>query len=113
MSVKGWGAAVKKVVRIKKAMESGPQEAAKAWIEQDFKPYAQTIAPRLTGEFADSIDGRTSPTSVTVFATAPHSRHVEEGTSTHVAQPTVGPATYNTLPQLRLRIDQAIKRRLK
>jgi len=110
MSVKGWGALVKKVARIQKGIADAPQKAAEAWVEQDFKPYAQSIAPVDTGEFRDSIDGRVTPSSVTVFAAAPHARYVEEGTSTHAAQPTVKPAYEHTKAKLRQRVRDEIKK---
>ncbi|WP_287003042.1 HK97-gp10 family putative phage morphogenesis protein [Sphingobium sp.] len=110
MSVKGWGALVRKVTRIRDGVEQAPQKAAEAWIEQDFKPYAQQIAPRRTGAFADSIDGRASKTRVTVFADAPHARYVEEGTSKMPAQPTVGPAVEHTKGKLRERVRNEIKK---
>lgn len=110
MSVKGWGALVRKVTRIRDGIEQAPQKAAETWVEQDFKPYAQSIAPVDTGEFRDSIDGRVTRTSVTVFAAAKHARYVEEGTSTHEAQPTIGPAYQHTKGQLRKHIRDEVKK---
>lgn len=110
MSVKGWDAAIKKVIRIRNAVENAPQRAAEDWLEQDFKPLAKSIAPVRTGEFRDSIDGRVTKTRVTVFADAPHSRWVEEGTSTNEAQPTLGPALEQTKGKLRERIKQKINK---
>lgn len=110
MSVKGFDRLIKKVVRIRKGLETAPQKAAKAWVEEDFKPYAQSIAPVRTGEFRDSIDGRVNKASVTVFAGAPHSRWVEEGTSKMEAQPTIGPAVNATKHKLTKRIEEEIKK---
>lgn len=110
MSVKGWDALIKKVVRIRNGVENAPQRAAEAWLEEDFKPYAKSIAPVRTGEFRDSIDGRVTKTRVTVFSDAPHARWVEEGTSTHEAQPTIGPALEVTKAKLKQRIKDEIRK---
>jgi len=110
MSVKGWDAAIKKVIRIRNAVENAPQKAAEVWLEQDFKPYAKSIAPVRTGEFRDSIDGRVTKTRVTVFSDAPHARWVEEGTSTKEAQPTIEPALDATKHKLKKRIKDEIKK---
>ena len=110
MSDKDWDRLIKKVTRIQNKLEGAPQKAAKAWLEEDYKPYAQSIAPVRSGEFRDSIDGRATKTRVTVFATAPHSRFVEEGTSKMEAQPTLGPALQATKGKLRERIREAIKK---
>lgn len=110
MSVKGWGALVKKVTRIRDGVEQAPQKAAQDWVDRDFKPHAQSIAPVRSGQFRDSIDGRVTRTSVTVFAAAPHARFVEEGTSRMAAQPTVKPAFEATKGQLRERIKNEIKK---
>lgn len=110
MSVKGWGAAIRKVTRIRDGVAQAPQKAAETWLEDDFKPYAKGIAPYRTGEYRDSIDGRVTRTSVTVFAAAPHSRYVEEGTSMMPAQPTIGPAFEHTKRKLRDRIKDEIRK---
>ncbi|QCB39201.1 hypothetical protein E5554_16025 [Sphingobium sp. PAMC28499] len=108
MSVKGWGALVRKVTRIRDGVEQAPQKAAETWLEDDFKPYAKGVAPFRTGEFMESIDGRVTRSSVTVFADAPHARYVEEGTSKMPAQPTIGPAFEHTKGKLRERIKNEI-----
>lgn len=110
MSVKGWGALVRKVTRIRNAVEGAPQKAGEAWIEQDFKPYAQQIAPRRTGAFADSIDGRATKSGVTVFATAEHAPYVEYGTHKMEAQPTIGPAVEHTKEALRQRVRDEVRK---
>lgn len=110
MSVKGWGALVKKVTRIRDGVQQAPQKAAQDWVDEDFKPYAQAIAPVRSGQFRDSIDGRVTRTSVTVFADAPHARYVEEGTSKMPAQPTVKPAFEHTKGKLRERIKDEIRK---
>jgi HK97 gp10 family phage protein len=110
MSVKGWGAFIQKVTRIRDGIDKAPQKAAQAWLDEDFKPYAQSIAPVRTGAFRDSIDGRVTKTRVTVFADADHARWVEEGTSTKEAQPTVNPALERTRYKLRERIKDEIKK---
>ena len=109
MSAKDWDRLIKKVVRIQNRIEDAPREAAKEWLEEDFKPYAKSIAPVRTGEFRDSINGRVSKTRVTVFADAPHSRWVEEGTSTNPAQPTIRPALEATRAKLLKRIRDAVR----
>ncbi|MCC4257002.1 HK97-gp10 family putative phage morphogenesis protein [Sphingobium lactosutens] len=110
MSVKGWGALVRKVTRIRDGIEQAPQKAAQAWVDADFKPYAQQIAPVRSGQFRDSIDGRVSKTRVTVFADAPHARYVEEGTSKMEAQPTIKPAFEHTKDKLRQRVRDEVKK---
>ena len=110
MSVKGWGALVRKVTRIRDGVDHAPQKDAQDWVGKDFKPFAQSIAPVRTGEFRDSIDGRVTKTSVTVFASAPHARWVEEGTSKKEAQPTVKPAFEATKGKLRERIKNEIRK---
>lgn len=110
MSVKGWNKQIAKVEALMRDTQTAPEKAAKEWLEKDYKPYAKQIAPKDTGAFADSIDGRVTADSVTVFADAPHSRYVEEGTSTHRAQPTIKPAFDRTKHKLAKRIAAEIKK---
>lgn len=110
MSVKGWGAAVKKITRIRRIVEEAPQKAASDWIEQDFKPAAKALAPVRTGELRDSIDGRVTKTQATVFAAAPHAGFVENGTSLSPAQPYMEPALAQTKPKLKARIEAELKK---
>jgi HK97 gp10 family phage protein len=113
MKSKGWDKLIQKVTRIRNKVEGAPQRAAQAWLDEDFLPHAKGIAPRDTGEFADSIGGRVTKTRVTVTATAPHSRWVEEGTSKKPAQPTLGPALEATKGKLRERIKDEIRKATK
>lgn len=110
MGVKGFDRLIQKVTRIRNAVADAPQKAAADWVEEDFKPAAQALAPVRTGELRDSIDGRVTKTRVTVFADAPHARYVEEGTSVAPAQPFMGPAFDQTKAALKQRIRDEIQK---
>lgn len=110
MAVKGFDRLIQKVTRIRNAVRDVPQKAAAEWVEQDFIPVAQGLAPVRTGELRDSIDGRVTKTRVVVFADAPHARYVEEGTSVAPARPFMGPAFDQTKAALKQRIRDEIQK---
>ena len=110
MSVKGFDRAIAKVDALLALMSDAPQEAAREWLEQDFKPLAKQLAPVRTGELRDSIDGEVTPGGVRVFASAPYAKLVEEGTSKQAAQPFLTPAFERTKHKLKERIDKKIKK---
>ncbi|WP_188063741.1 HK97-gp10 family putative phage morphogenesis protein [Sphingobium sp. KCTC 72723] len=113
MSVKGFDEAINHLDAVLMKMENAPQDAAKAWLEQDFKPYAKQIAPVLSGELRDSIDGRVTPSGVEVFATAPHARYVQEGTSTMPANPFMDVAWGATIHKLYERVNKALRKAMR
>lgn len=101
-----------KIQRLMDALQNGDivERAGTDWIEQDFEPLAKQLVPVDTGELRDSIGGTATPHGIRVFAEAPHARHVEEGTSTHRAQPFLGPSVDRTINKLLKRIQQEIRR---
>jgi len=113
MSVKGFDEAIAKVDAVLRQMQNAPQDAAKAWLEEDFKPYAKRIVPVQTGALRDSIDGRVTPAGVEVFASAPHARFVEEGTSKQAAQPFMAVAWAATIHKLYERTNKALRKAMR
>lgn len=91
-------------------LESGLAPGAQQWIENEWKPLAKQTAPVKTGEFRDSIDGTAGAGGMTLFATAPHAQIVENGDSTHRAQPTLKPAYHSTVQRLGKYLAQLIER---
>lgn len=113
MSVKGFDEAIGKVDAVLRQMQNAPADAAKAWLEEDFKPYAKRIVPVQTGALRDSIDGRVTPAGVEVFASAPHARFVEEGTSKQAAQPFMAVAWAATIHKLYERTSKALRKAMR
>lgn len=116
MPVVGMDALIRRIGSIKRAVrEEIFEEAAKEWVEQDFKPMAKQLVPVRTGELRDSIDGTANPQQVRVFADAPHARVTEEGSVDRniSAQPYMKPAFEKTRRKLSKRTRDALRRRLK
>jgi HK97 gp10 family phage protein len=113
MAVKGFDEAIDNLDTILRKMEGAQPNAAQEWLEQDFLPYARQIAPFDTGELRDSIDGRVTATGVEVFATAPHARYVEEGTSIRPANPFMAVAWAATIHKLYERTNKAFRKAMR
>lgn len=110
MSVKGFDEAIAKVERFMEGQSRAQREAAQEWLDNDFLPEARQLVPKDTGELMESIGGRVTADSIEVFATAGHARWVEEGTSTHMAQPYMRPAWDRNIHKLKRRIIAKMKR---
>lgn len=65
-------------------------------------------APYRTGELVDSIEKSREGLAGTVGPTARHSFAVEQGTSTHEAQPFVFPAALEEQPKFAARFKEAV-----
>lgn len=114
MTVKGMDALVRYLGSIKEAVQNDIfEEAANEWIEQDFKPVAKQLAPKVTGNLANSIDGNANPQQVRVFAEAEYAGWVEEGTTQKEARPFMKPAFDKTRRKLSQRTRDALRKRLR
>lgn len=110
MSIKGIDVFIRKARDIKAAMEQDAfLGAAQDWVDNDVVPYAQSIAPVDTGEFRDGIGGAVNPNQIRIYASAPHSSFVEDGTSTMPARPTVRPAIQKMRPKLLARVRAKLR----
>jgi HK97 gp10 family phage protein len=83
--------------------------AAEDWIEQDVVPAAQSIAPVDSGAFRDSIGGAVNQNQISIYADAPHSKWVEEGTSKMPARPTLQPTIQKMRPKLLARVRAKLR----
>lgn len=106
-------ALLRKLGSIRKAIENDLfEEAASEWIEKDFKPRAKALAPVDTGRLRDSIDGEVNGNQARLFADTEYARIMEEGSSTHSAQPFMQPAFDQTRRKLSEYTRKALRKRL-
>lgn len=101
---------------IKQVVENTPKLAREVfteWAELDWKPYAEAIAPEDTGEFKGLLGYEVSDRQIRLGSSANHALDVEEGNSTHVAQPTTIPAIQATRHKISERTRAIIKKELK
>lgn len=113
MSLVGKDVLLRRVRSIKQAIEGGLfEEAARDWVELDFKPVAQSLAPVRSGALRDSIDGTVGPNQIRVFADTDYASFVEEGTSKQPAQPFMKPAFDIARPKLSARTRKALRKKL-
>jgi HK97 gp10 family phage protein len=88
------------------------QKAAEEWGAETAAD-AQARAVVDTGAFRDGIGFRVTEDQVSIIGEAPHSRVVEEGSSTHAAQPAIRPAVERNRRKLGELVRKYYKERLK
>lgn len=110
MSIRGINVLIRRAKDIRRAMEQDAfLGAAQDWVDQDVVPYAQSIAPVDTGAFRDGIGGAVNPNQIRIYASAPHSTEVEEGTINMPARPTLAPAIQKMRRKLLARVRAKLK----
>ena len=101
--MKGIDAFKRRAGSVKKVMDATPQTAKRILTEYavtKWKPLAQAIAPKDTGEFAELLDYEVDDRQLRLLGRANHSKTVEEGSYNHEAQPTIKPAFEQTRPEI-------------
>ncbi|WP_449471654.1 HK97-gp10 family putative phage morphogenesis protein [Sphingobium chungangianum] len=113
MSLKGIDVILRKARDIKAAMEQDAfMGAAQDWVDNDVVPAAKAIAPVDSGEFRDGIGGEVNPNQIRIYASAPHSSFVEDGTSKMPARPTLRPTIQKMRPKLLARVRAKLREML-
>ena len=106
-------ALLRKLGSIRKAIENDIfEEAAREWIEKDFKPLAKALVHVDSGQLRDSIDGEANGNQARVFADTEYAQIEEEGSSTHTAHPYMRPAFDRTRRKLSEYTRKALRKRL-
>lgn len=114
--MKGMDAFKRRSGSIKQVMQQSPdtfKEVLTEYAETKWKPLAQAIAPVDTGEFRDLLDYEVDDNQLRLLGRADHSRVIEEGSSTHRAQPTIGPAYQQTRHQISAMTRAKLKGQIK
>ncbi len=114
--MKGIDAFKRRKGSVKRVMDNTPTTAKAVlteYAETKWKPLAQAIAPKDTEEFAELLDYEVTERQLRFLGRADHSQVVEEGSATHVAQPTMRPAYEKTRHEISAMMRQSIKDQLK
>lgn len=114
--MKGLDAFKRRSGSVKKVMDNTPETAKRVlseYAETKWKRLAQAIAPIDTGEFAELLDYEVDERQLRFIGRADHSQVVEEGSTTHAAQPTMRPAFEQTRHHISAMMREELKDQLK
>ena len=114
MAVKVNDLFVRRVKSVAKSIKDGQIfiEAGQEWIDNDVVPRAQALAPKATGNLANSIGGNVNENQIRIYADADYASFVEHGTSKTAAQPFLTPAVIQTRDKLTARMRKKLNDRL-